>query len=99
VTTPVGPRIAILSALNTPPYDGAAGVYATPLGEVVQLLDAYRAAVVAEVVEALQERGGELSELAEEQMRPSLEETAQEWHRAAELVARIARTTPTATEV
>jgi predicted DNA-binding transcriptional regulator AlpA len=53
VTTTVDPRIAILSALNTPPYDGAAGVYATPLGEAVKLLDAYRAAVIREAANAL----------------------------------------------
>lgn len=59
----------------------------------------YRAAALAEAVAALQGRAQELSTEAEEEMRRDLEETAQEWHRAAELVARLARKTPTATEV
>ncbi|MER5694897.1 hypothetical protein ACWDBO_31305 [Streptomyces mirabilis] len=46
--------------------------------------------VVAVIVAALQERAGELSELAEEQMRPSLEERAQEWHEAAEVARKAA---------
>jgi DNA-binding transcriptional MerR regulator len=54
VTTTVDPRIAILSALNTPPYDDAAGVYATPLGEAAQLLDAYRAKVLREVADEIE---------------------------------------------
>lgn len=59
----------------------------------------FRAAVLDEAVEALREHAQELSAEAEEEMRRDLEETAQEWHRAAELVARLARKTPTATEV
>jgi hypothetical protein len=47
--------------------------------------------VVAVIVAALQERAGELSELAEEQMRPSLEERAQEWHEAAGVARRAAK--------
>jgi hypothetical protein len=47
--------------------------------------------VVAAIVAALQERAGELSELAEEQMRPSLEERAQEWHEAADVARRAAK--------
>ncbi len=47
--------------------------------------------VVAAIVDALQARAGELQELAEEQMRPSLEERAQEWHAAAEVARRAAK--------
>lgn len=54
-------------------------------------IDAFRAAVVAEVVEALQERAGELSDLAEEKMRSDLEDQAQEWHRAAGVAAKLKR--------
>ena len=46
-------------------------------------IDAFRAAVVAEVVDALTAKGTALSELAEEEMRPSLEERAQTWYEAA----------------
>jgi len=47
------------------------------------------AAAVDAIVTALQEQANELSELAEEQMRPSLEERAQEWAEAAEIARRI----------
>lgn len=47
--------------------------------------------LIAKAVEALQARAGELQELAEEQMRPSLEERAQEWLEAAAIVQRIGR--------
>lgn len=43
MSTTVDPRLALMSALNDPPYDGAAGKRGTPLGEAAQLLDAYRA--------------------------------------------------------
>lgn len=49
-----------------------------------------RGAAFAEAADALRERAGELSELAEEKMSRSLEERAQEWHEAAEKVARLA---------
>jgi len=42
----------------------------------------------AAIVAALQQRAGELSALAEEQMRPSLEERAQEWNEAAAVARR-----------
>jgi hypothetical protein len=45
--------------------------------------------VAAAIVAALQERAGELSDLAEEQMRPSLEERAQEWREAASVARRM----------
>lgn len=47
--------------------------------------------LIAKAVEALQVRAGELSALADEQMRPSLEERAQEWLEAAAIVQRIGR--------
>ena len=47
-------------------------------------------AVLPAIVDALQARAGELQELAEEQMRPSLEERAQEWLEAAEVARRAA---------
>src|SRR3546814_19759218 len=51
-------------------------------------IEAFRAAVIDEVMEALQERAGEFSELAEEEMRPSLEERAQEWSSASEVAGK-----------
>ena len=48
------------------------------------------------IVTALTERAGELSALAEEEMRPSLEERAQEWYAAAEVAAKLKRATPEA---
>jgi hypothetical protein len=52
-------------------------------------IDAFRAAVVAEVVEALNAKGAELSELADEEMRPSLEERAQTWYEAATVAEKL----------
>lgn len=46
---------------------------------------------VAAIVDALTKRAGELSEQAEEEMRRDLEEQAQVWHEAAELVRRLKR--------
>jgi hypothetical protein len=89
---PDDPRLALMSALNTPPHDGAAGKTGTPLGEAAQLLDAYRAAVVAEVVEVLTAKGAELSELAEEKLQPSIEERAQTWYEAATMTEKLKRT-------
>lgn len=54
-------------------------------------IDAFREAVIDEVVQALQERAGELSAEAEEEMRRDLEEQAQEWHRAADVAAKLKR--------
>lgn len=59
VTTTTDPRIAILSALNTPPYDLAAGKTGTPLGEAAQLLDAYRAAVLRDFLWRLEQSSGD----------------------------------------
>lgn len=42
------------------------------------------------IVTALTERAKELSALAEEEMRPSLEDRAQEWHEAANIARRAA---------
>jgi len=91
VTTTIDPRIAILSALNEPPYNEVAESRCVPWDEAEKMLDAYRAAVVAEVVEALQAKGGELSTQAEEEMRRDLEEQAQVWHEAAEAARRLKR--------
>ena len=91
---PDDPHLALMSALNTPPYDLAAGKTGTPLGEAGRLIDDYRAAVVAEVVEALQSKAAELSTEAEEEMRRDLEEQAQEWHRAADVAAKLKRRKP-----
>lgn len=52
---PGDPRLALLRALNTPPYDLAAGKTSTPLNEAVQLIDAYRAAVLHEVADRYQD--------------------------------------------
>ena len=54
-TTPTSddPRLALLRALNTRPYDTAAGKAGTPLGEAAQLLDAYRAVVLREGADEL----------------------------------------------
>jgi hypothetical protein len=48
-TTTVDPRIAILSALNDPPYNEVAEKRCVPWGDAVKLLDAYRASVLREV--------------------------------------------------
>lgn len=50
-----------------------------------------RAAVVAEVVAALQSKAQELSAEAEEEMRRDLEEEAQVWHDAAAVAAKLKR--------
>jgi predicted DNA-binding transcriptional regulator AlpA len=89
VTTTTDPRIAILSSLNDPPYNERAEKRCVPWDDAVKMLDAYRAAVVAEVVDALTAKGAELSELAEEEMRPSLEERAQTWYEAAEVAEKL----------
>lgn len=52
-------------------------------------IDAFRAAVVAEVVAALQSKAQELSVEAEEEMRRDLEEEAQVWHEAAGVAAKL----------
>lgn len=56
-----------------------------------QKIDAYRAAVVAEVVAALTVKAGELSAEAEQEMRRDLEELAQVWHEAAGVAAKLKR--------
>lgn len=91
MSTTVDPRIALMARLNTPPYDEVAGMRGTPLDEAAQLLDAYRASVVDEVVTALREKAGELSAEAEEEMRRDLEEQAQVWHDAAAVAGKLKR--------
>lgn len=59
VTTTTDPRLAILSRLNTPPYDDAAGTYSTPLGEAAQLLDAYRASMLRDFLFRLEQSAGD----------------------------------------
>ncbi|MFM9635935.1 hypothetical protein [Streptomyces turgidiscabies] len=88
---PADPRIAVLSDLSSPSWHPTPEAYGMPWDDAVQLLDAYRAAVVAEVVEALNAKGAELSELAEEEMRPSLEERAQTWYEAAAAAGKLKR--------
>lgn len=58
MTEPDTPRLALLRALNTPPYDTAAGLRGTPLGEAGQLIDAYRAAELLEVAKVLERQFG-----------------------------------------
>lgn len=53
-----------------------------------------RAAVLREGENALREKAGQLSELAEETMRRDLEETAQVWHEAATALAQLATEPP-----
>ncbi|MFM9616820.1 hypothetical protein ACKI14_02520 [Streptomyces turgidiscabies] len=96
---PADPRIAVLSGLSSPAWHSTPEAYGMPWDDAVQLLDAYRAAVVAEVVEALNAKGAELSELAEEEMRPSLEERAQTWYEAASAAGKLKRTKQEATDV
>jgi predicted DNA-binding transcriptional regulator AlpA len=54
-------------------------------------IDAFRAAVVAEVVEALTAKAQERSAEAEEEMRRDLEDEAQVWHDAAAVAAKLKR--------
>jgi hypothetical protein len=93
MSTTVDPRIAILSDLSDPPYNEVTETRCVPWDDAVKLLDAYRAAVVTEIVEALTTKGTELSELAEEEMRPSLEERAQTWYEAAGVAEKLKRAT------
>ena len=48
-----------------------------------------RCAILTEAVAALQAEAGRLSTEADEEMRRDLEETAQVWHEAADLVRRL----------
>lgn len=52
-TTTTDPRIAILSALNDPPYNETAEKRCVPWHEAEKLLDAYRAAVLREEAQRL----------------------------------------------
>jgi hypothetical protein len=56
---PDDPRLALIRALNTPPYDLAAGKTGTPLGEAAQLLDAYRAAVLRDFLWRQEQSSGD----------------------------------------
>lgn len=48
------PRLALLRALNTPPYDTAAGKVGASLCEAAQLIDDHHAAVLREVADRYQ---------------------------------------------
>ncbi|WP_123973730.1 hypothetical protein [Streptomyces sp. Ag109_O5-1] len=91
VSTTVDPRIAVLSDLSSPSWHPVPEAYGMPWDDAVKLLDAYRAAVVAEVVEALTVKAQELSTEAEAEMRRDLEERAQVWHEAATVAAKLKR--------
>lgn len=72
-----------------------AGAEVRRLGAPDAVLTTQATDPVEAIIAALQKRAGELSELAEEQMRPSLEERAQEWLEAAEVARRAASQEPT----
>jgi hypothetical protein len=91
VTTTVDPRIAILSNLNSPPYNEVAETHCVPWDDGEKMLAAYRASVVSEVVEALRSKAQELSAEADEEMRRDLEEQAQVWHEAAAVARKLKR--------
>lgn len=55
VSTTVDPRTAILSRLSNPPYNEVTETRCTPRKEAVKLLHAYRAAVLREAADALDE--------------------------------------------
>lgn len=92
--TTVDPRIAILSSLNDPPYNEIAEKRCVPWDDAVKMLAAYRASVIAEVVEALTAKAQERSAEAEEEMRRDLEEQAQVWHEAAAVAGKLKRAKP-----
>ena len=56
--TAADPRLALMSRLNTPPYDGPSGTYCTPLDEAAQLLDAYRGVELLEAARKLEGKFG-----------------------------------------
>jgi hypothetical protein len=55
VTTTVDPRIAILSNLSDPPYSEVAETHCVPWDDAVKMLAAYRASVLREAADALDE--------------------------------------------
>ncbi|WP_345633599.1 hypothetical protein [Streptomyces lacrimifluminis] len=55
---PDDPRLALLRALNTPPYDTAAGKVGASLGEAEQLIDTYRAAELRDFLWRLEQSSG-----------------------------------------
>lgn len=80
---------------------GHARIPAAVPGEIDLLMgavDKHVALRLNEAVSALQQKAQTLSSEAEEEMRRDLEERAQEWHDAAELVRRLTHKKP-ATEV
>ncbi|MEV0556183.1 hypothetical protein AB0I27_22375 [Streptomyces sp. NPDC050597] len=63
--------------------------YVTYAREVLAIVGDEDGKAKGEVVAALQEKAQELSEQAESEMRRDLEEQAQVWHEAAELVRKL----------
>lgn len=98
MTTTVDPRTAILSDLCHPDWNPVSESHGLAHDDAVKLLDAYREAVVTEVVDALNAKGAELSELAEEEMRPSIEERAQAWYEAAAAAEKLKRASKEASD-
>lgn len=90
VTQTVDPRIAVLSSMTSP--ERSPDMVGMPWDDAVKELDAYRAAVIDEVVSALTSKAQELSAEADEEMRRDLEEAAQVWHDAAEVARKLKRT-------
>lgn len=62
-----------------------------PEPDAEEMLAAYRASVVGEVVEALTAKACTLAAAAEQEMRRDLEEQAQVWHEAAAVAAKLKR--------
>lgn len=81
MTTTTDPRVALMSRLNTPPYDDAAGKTGTPLGEAAQLLDAYRAKELRMAAEAIEQ----------EFLGPADSERDQAWNDAVKAAATVLR--------
>jgi hypothetical protein len=84
VSTTVDPRLALMSALNDPPYNEVAGKRGTPLGEAAQLLADYRAAVLREAANGLVALGPE----------DSLVSGVAAWNEAVDVLRRMADQTP-----
>lgn len=53
------PRLALLRALNTPPYDTVAGKAGSSLGEAERLIDTYRASELRDFLWRLEQSSGD----------------------------------------
>jgi hypothetical protein len=82
VTTTVDPRIAILSDLSDPPYNDVAERRCVPWGDAVKMVDAYRAAVLREAADKLDE-SDRLRDLTDDHMH-DVNAAANELRRMAE---------------